>query len=310
MSRFALGLILAAMSSSVFAADPAQPGNVKDRIVLIRREDESDSTTSLVEAITRGNASIETVAKVKLGLSSIRVSPDGKQLALIIEHDNRECLRVLSFADPENSQTTLATDADWIGGWSPDGKKIIYGGGDRGQRTNFILDLATKQARPITLPLTEIVWDWSPDEKEVLTISDSQPERNQPRQIRRANLDGTELVRLTDGVTDGICPRFSPDGRKVLFSSTRTRWAQIFVMDRDGKNVLQLTSNKDRSANGACWSPNGKEVLCRLWKVSPLDENGNGSISDAHLILMNAEGTEPKEFLPPLGNLAWFIDWR
>lgn len=310
MPRLLLSLVFAAMASAAFATDPDRSENVKDRIVLIRREDESDSTTSLVEAISRGNASIETVAKVKLGLSSIRVSPDGKQLAVIIEHENRECLRVLNFADPEKSVTTLAPDTDWIGGWSPDGTKIIFGGGDRGQRANSIVDLATKEVRPIALPTTEIVWDWSPDGKEVLTISDSQPERNQPRQIRRANLDGTELVRLTDGLTDGICPRFSPDGRKVLFSSTRTRRAQVFVMDRDGKNVLQLTSNHDRSTNCACWSPDGKEVLCRLWKFGPVDENGNGPISDAHLILMNADGTEPKEFLSPLGNLAWFFDWR
>ena len=310
MSRLLLSLILVAMTSSAFATDPDRTRNVKGRIVLIRREDEADSTTSLVEAISRGNASIETVAKLKLGLSSIRVSSDGKRLAFIIEHDNRECLRVLNFADAEKSATTLATDADWIGGWSPDGTKIIFGAGDRGQRSNSILDLATKEVRPIALPMTEVIWDWSPDGKELLTISDSQPERNQLRQIQRANLDGTKLTRLTDGLFDGICPRFSPDGRKVLFSSTRTRRVQVFVMDRDGQNVTQLTSFNDRSTGNPCWSPDGKEVLCRSYKTGPVVENWSYSISDAHLILMNADGTDHKEFLPPQGNLAWFFDWR
>lgn len=37
-------------------------------------------------------------------------------------------------------------------------------------------------------------------------------------------------------------PRFSPDGKRVLFISTRTGEPQVFTADADGKNVKQLTN--------------------------------------------------------------------
>jgi TolB protein len=48
---------------------------------------------------------------------------------------------------------------------------------------------------------------------------------------------------ITDGIGSNESPAFSPNGRHVAFTSTRAGKAQIFVVDRDGKNLRQLTRN-------------------------------------------------------------------
>ena len=59
--------------------------------------------------------------------------------------------------------------------------------------------------------------------------------------IFKADSDGSNLVRLTE--TDGYDAEcvISPQGDKILFTSTRTGDLELFMMDIDGQNVEQLT---------------------------------------------------------------------
>jgi dipeptidyl aminopeptidase/acylaminoacyl peptidase len=65
--------------------------------------------------------------------------------------------------------------------------------------------------------------------------------------------------RLTDptGKRDAA-PRWSPDGERVLFESTRSGTGQLWVATADGE-VKQLTHISTGAANGI-WSPDGKSV--------------------------------------------------
>ncbi len=51
---------------------------------------------------------------------------------------------------------------------------------------------------------------------------------------------GTTHV-LTFGEGTNESPAFSPNGRHLVFTSTRSGKAQVFTMARDGKNVRQIT---------------------------------------------------------------------
>jgi Tol biopolymer transport system component len=65
--------------------------------------------------------------------------------------------------------------------------------------------------------------------------------------------DGSNVRRVTHSETGQIgswAAAQSPDGTKIVFSSDRTgnhkEWqknAEIFIMDADGSNLKQLTSN-------------------------------------------------------------------
>jgi Tol biopolymer transport system component len=69
-----------------------------------------------------------------------------------------------------------------------------------------------------------------------------------------------------------VRPAVTPDNRYIVFGSNRTGSAQLWRMDLDGSNQIQLTHG---ATNGyAAISPDGKWVLYnttddwRLWKVS------------------------------------------
>src|SRR4029079_11898496 len=55
-------------------------------------------------------------------------------------------------------------------------------------------------------------------------------------------VDGTSVTQLTSDTSDDAYPSFSPDGRQIAFCSTRAGNWQIYLMDTDGRNVVQVTN--------------------------------------------------------------------
>ncbi len=74
------------------------------------------------------------------------------------------------------------------------------------------------------------------------------------------NPDGSGAVKLTSGLPLDGQPAKSPDGTKIAFSrlSTLLGGRQIWVMDADGQNQVQLTSSGDNTA--PAWSPDGSKI--------------------------------------------------
>ena len=54
--------------------------------------------------------------------------------------------------------------------------------------------------------------------------------------------------------------QFSPDGRRVAFSSDRSGDTEIWVSDPDGSNAAQLTSTHAQDSNCPHWSPDGQLI--------------------------------------------------
>jgi dipeptidyl aminopeptidase/acylaminoacyl peptidase len=65
--------------------------------------------------------------------------------------------------------------------------------------------------------------------------------------------------RLTSSTKADRHPRWSPDGTKILFESTRSGENQLWVIDVAGGEARQLTTVATGASNGI-WSPDGKTV--------------------------------------------------
>jgi Tol biopolymer transport system component/imidazolonepropionase-like amidohydrolase len=68
---------------------------------------------------------------------------------------------------------------------------------------------------------------------------------------------------LAGGPAYEVQPRFSPDGKKISFTSDRDGCDNIWTMDIDGKNLQQITKEKERQTNNAVWSPDGNYLIAR-----------------------------------------------
>ncbi len=53
--------------------------------------------------------------------------------------------------------------------------------------------------------------------------------------------------RLTWGEGDNENPSFSPDGRYIVFTSTRRGWPELWIMGADGSNPQALAKIPGRS---------------------------------------------------------------
>jgi len=74
------------------------------------------------------------------------------------------------------------------------------------------------------------------------------------------NADGSGLVSLTSYGADDAQPAFSPDGSRIAFTSNRTGDAEIFVMDADGTDVKQVTSNPVFQEFDPAFSADGSRI--------------------------------------------------
>lgn len=76
-------------------------------------------------------------------------------------------------------------------------------------------------------------------------------------------IDGGTATPLRQGIAFEIQPRFSPDGKQILFTSDAGGGDNIWVMQADGTQARQLTTENFRLLNNAVWMPDGNYIVAR-----------------------------------------------
>src|SRR5262245_32427094 len=74
---------------------------------------------------------------------------------------------------------------------------------------------------------------------------------------------GGTATRIAEGLPFEMQPQFSPDGRKIAFTSDRGGGDNIWVMNADGSDKRQLTQEKFRLLNEPVWSRDGTYIAAR-----------------------------------------------
>jgi len=83
-------------------------------------------------------------------------------------------------------------------------------------------------------------------------------------------------------------PDYSPDGRKIVFASSRSGGFGIWVCDRDGANPLQLIDRGPYLTGTPRWSPDGR------WIAFDSRSNDVGRDGNADIYIISAEGGQPR----------------
>jgi imidazolonepropionase-like amidohydrolase/Tol biopolymer transport system component len=112
--------------------------------------------------------------------------------------------------------------------------------------------------KEVSFTVNEGTWmnvDISPDGKEIVfdLLGD----------IYSIPATGGEAKVLRGGHAFEVQPRFSPDGKKILFTSDAGGGDNIWVMNRDGSGAKQVTKESFRLLNNGVWSPDGEYIVAR-----------------------------------------------
>ncbi|MEO9469993.1 amidohydrolase family protein [Parasphingorhabdus sp.] len=74
---------------------------------------------------------------------------------------------------------------------------------------------------------------------------------------------GGTPARIAEGLAWEVQPRFSPDGKRIAFTSDRGGGDNIWIMNRDGSDMKQVTKEKFRLLNQPSWSPDGRYIVAK-----------------------------------------------
>ena len=76
-------------------------------------------------------------------------------------------------------------------------------------------------------------------------------------------ITGGEAKILRTGHAFEVQPRYSPDGKKISFTSDAGGADNLWIMNADGTDPNQVTKENSRLLNNAVWSPDGQYLVAR-----------------------------------------------
>jgi TolB protein len=205
------------------------------------------------------------------------LSFDGKMLAL--SNFSGEPRRSVAFVLPVTGSdhpkqiTSPEVGHTFLHGWSPDGKKLVFTGGRRGEtgdyRNLWSVDVETKAETALTPPGTlDDGPEYTPDGKYIYFNS----VRTGTMQIWRMRPDGSNPEQITFDEYNDWFPHISPDGKwlvYIAFPSDMNPWAHPFykqcyirLMPTAGgvPKTIGYIYGGQGSMNTPGWSPDGKRI--------------------------------------------------
>ena len=165
-------------------------------------------------------------------------SPDGTRLAFSTTRDGNPEIYIVNRDGSGLRRLTNNPGIDITPTWSPSGTQIAFTSDRGGSPQIYVvgvdgLNLSKKTSESYCDRPT-----WSPAPfNEIAYAARSGPGFD----IHVLDLSTGATKSLTFGEGTNESPAFSPNGRHIVFTSTRSGKTQVFTMAKDGKNVRQIT---------------------------------------------------------------------
>jgi len=185
--------------------------------------------------------------------SSPAWSPDGTQIAFMSSQNGDPEIYVSDTNGARLRRVTFAAGVSTEPAWNPKtGKQMVFVSDRGGEPALYLANSDGTNAQKIDLPDMGYVVDpsWSPN-GQLLAFCWRRPNGNYD--IYVMDIVSRQLVQLTRDEGRNERPSWAPDGRHLVFESTRTGTRHIWTMLADGSQTHQLTQDGENESPN--WSP-------------------------------------------------------
>jgi TolB protein len=186
--------------------------------------------------------------------SSPAWSPDGGKLAFMSSAQGNPNIVITGPSGGQMHRITYSKSVDTSPVWNPKtGQQIVFVSDRGGLPALYQMNADGSDVQKIDTADKGYVIDpaWSPN-GQLLAFSWRRPDGNYD--IYAMDMGSHALVQLTRDAARNERPSWAPDGRHIVFESTRTGSRQIWTMLADGSNPRQITSGPGESESPN-WSP-------------------------------------------------------
>lgn len=117
-------------------------------------------------------------------------------------------------------------------------------------------NLPLKASRMFDLRTSEGTWtsvDVSPDGKTIVF--------DMMGDLYTLPMEGGKAIQITRGLAFDQHPRYSPDGKKILFVSDKSGAENLWYIDTEKKDTVQLTRDINQNFPSADWTPDGNYIV-------------------------------------------------
>ena len=249
---------------------------------------------SITPVLLSGEENVMTPEKIirMKRLSNVQLSPDGKKVAYVLRSLDSEKHRfstdiyIADVKTGESIQMTYHPQNDSSPRWSPDGSKIAFLSNREQKNQIWIISTTGGEAHQLTKLKDGVSGSirWSPDGQKIAFItprelSDEEKKAKEEKrdeivvdetmrlnQLSIIDVDSGEVQRLTDGKTYVSAPSWSPDSKKIAFTSRPSTdvddlfFSKIFTIQSSGGTPERLTNTKALTEMSPQWSPDGKHI--------------------------------------------------
>ncbi len=246
---------------------------------------------------------------VVLSLTLLMVCVDAQaQIAFMSQRDGNAEIYVMNIDGGNQRRLTNNPQNDLSPSWSPDGKRIAFASNRDGHvhiihgwsmYEIYVMDADGGNPQNLTNdPRDDSFPSWSPDGKRIVFSSDRDGFKNDDlvitSEIYVMDADGDNPQNLTNDNFEDRHPSWSPDGKRIIFSSKRDGHFrgeggityEIYIMDTDGGNEQRLTENRKNDEHPS-WSPDGERIA--------FSSDRKGDLQNSEIYVMNADGGNPQK---------------
>ena len=189
------------------------------------------------------------------------LSPDGRWLAIEMNRSSSDPgdIWVRDLVRGVTSRFTFEEGSERTPIWSPTGERIAFSMEHEGRRVIAAKAIGGPGEAEILLKSENLVHpsSWSPDGR-FLLYYDSHPENGWDIRVLSVDSEDRESRPFLDSAFTETRARFSPDGRWVVYESTESGRAEIYVQAFPGPGrKWQISTN---GGSDSRWSPEGDEL--------------------------------------------------